>query len=57
MRTLNLSAAIFCPARSSYCRQSGHTLPTPLDAYKDSIKPFATGPVFVQPPLPPFWPH
>jgi len=57
MRTLNLCAALLCPARWSYWSQSDRALPTPVDFYKDSIKPFATGPVFVQPPSPPFWRH
>ena len=57
MRTLNLSAAIFRPSRSSYWSQSDREPVTPWDAYKESIKPFATGPLFVQPPSPPFWRH
>ncbi len=57
MRTVNLSAAMLRPSRSSYWSQSDRELVTPTDAYKESIKPFATGPLFVQPPSPPFWRH
>jgi len=57
MCTLDVSAAMFCPARWSYWTESDSVLPIPMDSNKDSIKPFATGPVFVQPPSPPFWRH
>jgi hypothetical protein len=55
MRTLNLSAALFRSGRSSHWSQSDRERMTPMDAYKESIKPFATGPVFVEPSSPPFW--
>jgi hypothetical protein len=57
MSTLNLSAALFGPRRSSYWSQSDRELAPSTDAYKESIKPFATGPLFVQPPSPPIWRH
>ena len=55
MCTLDLSAIIFRPDRWSYRSQSQHKWVTPMDVYKESIKPFATGPLFVQPPSPPVW--
>ncbi len=57
MSTLNLSAALFGPRRSSYWSQSDRELAPSTDAYKESIKPFATGPLFVEPPSPPIWRH
>ena len=57
MRTLNLSAALFRPSRSSYWSHSDRELVTPKDVYKESVMPFATGPLFVQRPSPPFWRH
>ena len=58
MRTPNLSAAIFRPSRSSYWSQSDRELVTPDGRrFWESIKPFATGPLFVPPPSPPFWRH
>jgi len=55
MCTPDVSAAMFCPARWSHWTEPDVALPTPMMVDKNSIKPFATGPVFVQPPSPPFW--
>jgi len=57
MCPLNLSAAIFSPSPSPCRSQSDRELVTPLDAYKEAILPFATGPLFVRPPSPPCWRH
>ena len=55
MCTFDLSAAILRAGRPSYRSQSQGERVTPVDVYKESIKPFATGPLFLQPRSPPFW--